>query len=310
MGYMLGLPNFETTSAIHPKVSPIHAMFFWPHNSLGIPRFPRWRVQKAASSASNTAKEEFWRKRSCVSTPGERVKPLKQVRFETTPEVWQFCEHRIKRQPKRQTNCYALRIPAFRKWCAVIITYNTHQRQSIDDDVKTVEAKLNNSHCNTFLKPISYRSVEFWGRNKHSINSIRSISWSLHDIWQNWVPHLSVGSATHPTNPWDNSSKQPAQPPGFFAPRIQVWSKSRRFSAFFFRKSRTSSWSICTGSRFVMGFMFWDGQAVGNHKELPKKKTDDSVEISVKHIHLQIYIKKPPKRPFRVVFYLRPEVPH
>lgn len=142
-----------------------------PGNS---PDFPAGDFKKQRVKRLKTGK------RSCVSTPGERVKPLKQVRFETTPGVWQFCEHRIKRQPSsNKLLCTAY---------SGVQKVNTHQRQSIDDDVETVEAKFNNSHCNRFLKPISYRSVEFWGRNKHSINSIRSISWSLHDICQNWVP--------------------------------------------------------------------------------------------------------------------------
>ena len=245
MGYMWGLrPNF---------VPPIDAMFFnvasqQPGKS---PDFPAGDVKKQRGKRLKTGK------RSCVSTPGERVKPLKQVRFETTPEVWQFCEHKIKRQPSsNKLLCTAY---------SGVQKVNTHQRQSIDDDVETVEAKFNHSHCNTFLKPISYRSVEFGGRNKHSINSIRSISWSLHDICKNWVPPSPFSRDLQHIQQIHGTTLPNSQPsPVFFAPRIQVWSKSPGLSAFFFRKSRTSSWSICKG-RFV-------GQAVGNHKEIPKKR--------------------------------------
>ena len=262
MGYMLGLrPNLETTSAIDSsKKSPPSMPCFEKcglTTAWEFPDFPAGDVKKQRVKRLKTGK------RSCVSPHGE-VKPLKHVRFETTPEVWQFCEQRIKRQPSsNKVLCTAY---------SGVQKVNTHQRQSIDDDVETVEAKFNNSHYNTFLKPISYRSVEFWGRNKHSFNSIRSISWSLHDICPNWVPPSPFSRDLQHIQQIHGTTLPNSQPsPVFFAPRIQVWSKSPGLSAFFFRKSRTSSWSICKG-RFVMGFMFWDGQAVGNHKEIPNKK--------------------------------------
>lgn len=185
MGYMLGVTTQFRNYQCHwfiQKVPAIDAMFFnvasqQPGNS---PDFPAGDVKKQRVKRLKTAFSQFgenwswcfnsWRTSQTFKTSqiwnNSGGLTVLWTQDQKTTFVKQTAMHCIFRRPES----------------------DTHQRQSIDDDVETVEAKFNNSHCNTFLKPISYRSVEFWGRNKHSINSIRSISWSLHDICQNWVP--------------------------------------------------------------------------------------------------------------------------